>query len=383
MLNLNTLDDKQLDELEGKLNNETLTEEERKALTPEDAQDDNEGLIVEVDYDPEKPVDNSAPNPPASTDNQTPAPTTEPTDGVPPPAPVTPAISEEAYNALIAEHPQLAKFKNDENFITNLSKSYVNLESKIGSPQPPPPTLPPITDEQRLAQLNKDILSEVEKRMFSNPAVMDALTVRNDDGSVAEILQLPKTPQELYRFKREYPAEYLEVKAIGDGMYNSVHKEFLQNAQYEQQAPTANQDTLDKFMDEVVDYCKKIAPNATPADLNVVGKTLHGFVSKTIPDGKYYSKKGGAYFLDGRSLKADFLTENIELIGKLAEINAKNSVATNVQLNVANLQKGKSMKTLANANQNSPTRRTVDLKRDISRMSDAELDRLQLELLNK
>jgi len=382
-MNLNTLTDEQLVDLENKVTNETLTDEERQALTPTEPQDDNLELVVEVDADPEPVVDNSAPNPQPTKDNQTP-PVTPPPAGDPAPVTPQPAVSEEVYNSLIAEHPQLAKFKNDENFLTNLSKSYVHLESKVGQTQQQP-VLQPITDEQKLAELNSAVLKDVETRMLSNPAVMDALTIRDENGTITEILQLPKTPQELYAFKKNYPAEYLEVKMLGERMYDAVHKEHLTNAQYAEQAPVENQATLDKFMDDIAGYCKKIAPTATPEDLKIVGDKLQQFVTKTIPDGRYYEKRGKGFFLNGKALKLDFFDENPELIGKLAEINAKNSVTPNVQNGIKNVQRHTSMKTLANTNLNAPTKRNINLKdpRQLGKLSDEQLDRYELELLNK
>lgn len=324
MLNTSNLSDEQLNELDTKLTNDTLTEEERKALTPEEQSSDNFELVVEVDEDPVNKVDNSAPNPPTPQDNL-PAPTDSQPAGQPPAPVTTPAVPQEVYDKLIAEHPQLAKFKNDENFLTNLSKSYVSLEQKMGKPQEQPAP-PPITDEQKLAQINKMVLTEVERRMMSDPNVLEALTIRDEQGQITEILQLPKTPQEVIKFKREYPAEYVEIKMIGERLYDNVFNQHKRDAELELQAPAENQTTLDKFMDDVAVYCKKVAPNATADDLKIVGETMQKFIGKTLPDGKYYEQRGKGYFLNGRLLTADFLAENPELIGKLAEINAKNSV---------------------------------------------------------
>lgn len=377
-MNLSGKTDEELEVLGQKLESEEgLTEEERKALMPQDSTQNDSELVIEVTEDPKKPEDNGdAPPPEGQVDN--PPPTTEPAK--------QPALAEDVYNSIIQEHPQLAKFKNDENFLTNLASSYVNLESKLGSPKPTDqPVPPPITDAQRLAEINKQIMAETERKMLSDSVVLDALTIKDEEGKVIEILPLPRTEKDIANMRRNYPAEFAMLYQRGKEINDETTKIVNDAVKAEAYAPEYNTKALDNFIERMGTYFKKLAPNATPDDLKVVGERLQAFTAKALPDVKYYNGKGKAFFLNDKMLDGDFLAETSDLALKFATMSATNGVVDKAKDAIKNVQKQTTIKTLASKGLNQGSVKKINLKdpRQMGQLSDQQLDKYEQELLAK
>lgn len=327
-----------------------------------------EKLIVNLEEgdEPSTPED----NPPVV------APTVSPKEGEDnPPAPQPqptqlPDITDEQYSAIIAEHPELAKFTKEE-FVKKLADSYVNLEKKYSS-KPPEPS-PASDDPAYRAKINSEILETVNARIQNDPQILDNLIIRDENNEVVEVVPLPQTKEEWTAFKRKHPAEFIDIRERARTIADEVNGQVGEREKIKAEAPAHNSQAVEHFADRVVAYVKKVNPNVEQKDRENIAKKILDYAQKAHNTDTFKNGKG---LINENALYGQFIAENEDMFSALRNVTANNNRETKARETIHKLTKGKTMKTLGSESVTSK-----GTKREINVLNPIERDKLPTEVL--